>query len=232
MLDWALGATFAYQSTSALAAFLALNLGFMTVEATVGVLSDSWQGRRHAAWRLSLAGVPTQLGRLLPRRRSDARLLQADELSDAEIVRAGSGHVVLDHVDRASGAENWEMVLHLLNLVREQGHTILLLARQAPSGWPVELADLRSRLGAIQAVAISEPEDQLLSAVLLKLLTDRQIRASKDVVAYVAARIERSYAAADRVAAALDAQALGEQRALTVPLARRVLEMLSADRAE
>ncbi len=166
------------------------------------------------------------------RRRSDACLLQADELSDNEIVRAGAGHVVLDHVERVSRPENWELVLHLLNLVREQGHTILLLARQAPSLWPVELADLRSRLGAIQAVAISEPEDQLLSAVLLKLLADRQIRASKDVVAYVAARIERSYAAAGRVAAALDAQALGEQRALTVPLARRVLEDLSAGRAD
>lgn len=158
--------------------------------------------------------------------RSKAQLVDAAQLAESEIVHAAGGHVILDHAERA---DDWEMVLHLLNLVREQGHTILLLARQAPSQWQVALADLRSRLGAIQAVAISEPEDELLSALLMKLLADRQIRAPKDVVTYVCARIERSYAAAVNVVAALDAQALGEQRALTVPLARRVLQDLSAN---
>ena len=40
-IDSVLGATFASRSTSALAAFLALSFGFMAVEATVGILSDS-----------------------------------------------------------------------------------------------------------------------------------------------------------------------------------------------
>ncbi len=159
-------------------------------------------------------------------RRSHAQLLEAAELVESEIVNVSAGHVILDHAELA---DDWEKVLHLLNLVREQGHTILMLARAAPSQWQVALADLRSRLGAIQAVAILEPEDELLAAVLLKLLADRQIRAPKDVVTYVCARIERSYAAVANVVAALDAQALGEQRALTVPLARRVLQSLSAD---
>ena len=50
------------------------------------------------------------------------------------------------------------------------------------------------------------------------------MRVSPDLVAYVVARIERSFAAVAATVAALDAQALATGREITVPLARTVLE--------
>jgi chromosomal replication initiation ATPase DnaA len=82
---------------------------------------------------------------------------------------------------------------------------------------------LRSRLLAVPAVEVKPPDDALLGAVLVKLFADRQLRISEDVIAYLLPRIERSFAAAQEMVAALDQAALADQRAITVRLARDIL---------
>ncbi|HXR87106.1 MAG TPA: DNA replication protein, partial [Stellaceae bacterium] len=99
--------------------------------------------------------------------------------------------------------------------------------REPPARWSIRLADLRSRLVAAPAVAVDAPDDALLGAVLVKLFTDRQLRISEDLIAYLLPRIERSFAAAQAIVAALDQAALADQRAVTVRLAR---DILSRDR--
>jgi chromosomal replication initiation ATPase DnaA len=85
---------------------------------------------------------------------------------------------------------------------------------------------LRSRLLASPAVAVEPPDDALLSAVLVKLFADRQLRVSEDVINYLLLRLERSFAAAQEIVAALDRAALADQRAVTVPLARETLSRM------
>jgi chromosomal replication initiation ATPase DnaA len=125
-------------------------------------------------------------------------------------------------VDDAQSAEE-EALLHLYNVLAErQGH-LLLAAREPPARWAIRLADLRSRLLAAPAIAVEAPDDALLGALLVKLFADRQLRISEDLIAYLLPRIERSFAAAQEIVAALDAAALAGQRAVTVRLARALL---------
>ena len=67
------------------------------------------------------------------------------------------------------------------------------------------------------------PDDALLSAVLVKLFTDRQLRVSGEVVHWLTLHMERSFDAARRLVDQLDAAALAERRGITVALARGVL---------
>lgn len=115
-------------------------------------------------------------------------------------------------------------LFHLYNLAKEQGCTLLLTGRPPPAQWPLSLPDLRSRLNAIPAIGIAPPDDALIAGLLVKLFADRQLRIGHEVVAYLLARMERSFAAAHAVVEALDRSALAEKREITVPLARRVLE--------
>ena len=125
-------------------------------------------------------------------------------------------------IDDAQGADE-EALLHLHNILAErQGH-LLLAAREPPARWVIRLADLRSRLLAAPAVAVEAPDDALLGALLVKLFADRQLRISEDLIAYLLPRIERSFAAAQTIVAALDKAALAGQRAVTVRLAREIL---------
>src|SRR5437763_1943381 len=73
------------------------------------------------------------------------------------------------------------------------------------------------------AVAVRAPDDALIGAVLLKLFADRQLEVGEDVVVFLLRHMERSFAAARRIVAALDRAALVARRRITVPLAREVL---------
>jgi DnaA regulatory inactivator Hda len=125
-------------------------------------------------------------------------------------------------IDDAASSDE-EALLHLYNMLAErQGH-LLLASREPPARWTIRLADLRSRLLAAPAVAVEAPDDALLGAVLVKLFADRQLRISEDLIPYLLPRIERSFAAAQDIVAALDQAALAGQRAITVRLARDIL---------
>jgi DnaA regulatory inactivator Hda len=115
-------------------------------------------------------------------------------------------------------------LFHLVNRVREKAGHLLLTAAVAPAALAWRLPDLRSRLKAMPVAAIDPPDDMLLAALLVKQFDDRQIAVDDAVIGYLMTRIERSFAAARAMVAALDRAALSERRAITVPLARAVLE--------
>ena len=133
-----------------------------------------------------------------------------------------SGLVVEDLETLPRAAE--EALFHLHNNLRAARLPLLLTARTPPARWPLTLPDLASRMQACTVVPIAAPDDALLRALVMKLFADRQVMPDARVVDYLAARIERSYAAAARVVAALDRAALEHRRPVTVALARAVLE--------
>jgi chromosomal replication initiation ATPase DnaA len=85
------------------------------------------------------------------------------------------------------------------------------------------LGDLGSRLRSAPVVEIGAPDDALLGAVLIKHFADCQLRVAPDVIAYLLKRIDRSFAAAKKIAALLDRAALSNGGPVTIPLARKVL---------
>jgi chromosomal replication initiation ATPase DnaA len=130
---------------------------------------------------------------------------------------------VVEDVDRGIDER---ALLHLHNLLAEDGGHLLLTARVAPAEWDVALPDLASRMNAAMRVAVGAPDDALIGAVLVKHFADRQLSVEPAVVTFVLPRMERSFAAARELAAALDAAALAAKRRITVPLARDVLRRL------
>ncbi len=138
--------------------------------------------------------------------------------------------VVLDGLDAVlDGAEAREAaLLHLHNMVVERGGHLLLTGQSAQARWPIALPDLRSSLAAVQAVELGPPDDALIEALLVKLFADRQLNVGGEVVRFLLARMERSFAAARALVEAIDRAALEARREITVPLVRGVLRDLSA----
>ncbi|HUC60517.1 MAG TPA: DNA replication protein [Alphaproteobacteria bacterium] len=163
-------------------------------------LAQVWRARSGA---IALGGAALDVGRL-PSTLGDA---QAAILEDAD-----------------AQVRDEEALLHLYNMLAERRGHLLLSARTPPARWPLKLADLRSRLVAAPAVAVALPDETLIAALLVKLFADRQLRVSADLVDYLVPRLERSFEAVLTLVAALDAAALEGQRAVTVPLARKVMD--------
>jgi chromosomal replication initiation ATPase DnaA len=188
-------------------------------EEAVGWL-DRWP-----AWpapALVLSGPPgsgkTHLAHVFEAR-SGALVVTPDRLTAERVPEFARDAVVVDPAEEAAE----EPLLHLFNLVAERRGALLLTGRTPPVQWPLRLADLRSRLLASPAVALKAPDDALLGAVLVKLFADRQLAVGEEVVAFLLREIERSFEAARRAVALLDAAALAAGRAVTVPFAKEVL---------
>ena len=158
------------------------------------------------------------------RARSNAAMVSPADLArrpPAEVL-GERGSAVVEDADRGDYDE--QALLHLYNTAGEQGGHLLLTGRTPPARWEIALRDLRSRLAAAPAAAVAGPDDALLGALLVKLFADRQLAVGEEVMAYALARMERSFDAARRLVAALDAAALAGRRNITVPLAREVLK--------
>lgn len=159
--------------------------------------------------------------------RTRARWITPEALDDAlpELAALPPTAIAFDDADRfvRAGREAEAALFHLINVTRQQGGALLLTGRDAPSRWQAALPDLHSRLAALQTAAIGAPDDALLGAVLVKLFADRQTVPGEEVVAYLLPRMDRSLAFARELVGAIDREALGSHRPVTVPLAARVL---------
>ena len=156
------------------------------------------------------------------RARTSSVIVPGETLSEELAARLASEQryrVAIDDADRASE----RALLHLFKLCLENRGNVLLAARLPPASWTVALPDLGSRLRAVLAVGIEPPDDALLGAALVKQFSDRQLHVPRDVIGYLIKHMERSFAAAADTTARLDSASLSESRAITVPLARRIL---------
>lgn len=128
-------------------------------------------------------------------------------------------------VDDADAVADEPALLHLLNAAREAQVPLLLAARTPPARWPVRLPDLASRLRAITAVEILPPEESLLQALLLRLLSERQLGVDQGLQEWLLRRLPRSPAALREAVARLDHAAMAGGKVNRATAAAVVAEM-------
>ncbi len=136
-----------------------------------------------------------------------------------------AGGIALDDADMTTDEH---AMLHLLNAARESGLPVLLAGREPPARWPAALPDLASRLRATAAVGLGRPEEALLRILLLRLLAERQLVVSSQMVEWLLLRLPRDADAMREAARLLDQAALASGTSVTRALAASVLETLLA----
>ena len=124
--------------------------------------------------------------------------------------------------DDAQGHDE-EAIFHAWNAAQESGRPLVLVADEAPPVWAITLPDLRTRLAITPVTTIAEPDDELFAGIVQLLFSDRGLFLPPEALAYVGARVERSYWSAERTVEAVDRFAISERARLTVPVIRRAL---------
>jgi chromosomal replication initiation ATPase DnaA len=145
----------------------------------------------------------------------------AEQVAAAAGVPSLGGRPVLLEVDETPLDD--EAMFHLINLAARPSGGLLIVTRTPPRLWPASLPDLKSRLNALPTVEIGEPDDSLLSELLVQLFARRGIRAPADLLTYMAARMERSARAAEALVALIDETASRSGRPIGRSLAREIL---------
>ena len=133
-------------------------------------------------------------------------------------------------VENLEEAVNEEAIFHLFNLYRNEGGYILFTSAVPPARLNFTLPDLQSRLNMIPAIAISKPDDELLSSLIMKLFMDRQIVVSDEVINYMVINMQRSFSYAHKLVEEIDNISLSYKRAISVPIVKEAIEALKINR--
>lgn len=155
--------------------------------------------------------------------RHQGGLVDAGDLTVAGVPEV-VGRASLILVDNVTATVDQAALFHLHNLVVQSGKSMVFAMPKPPAQMGFDLPDWSSRAAAVPLAEIAEPDDALLGAVLIKQFCDRQVSVGPELISYLLGRMERSFAAAGRVVAALDRAALERGQAITVPLARKILD--------
>jgi chromosomal replication initiation ATPase DnaA len=153
-----------------------------------------------------------------------AQIVPAAGLAQIDLADLADQAVVVEDADHLADPADEVALFHLHNLLAARGAALLLTAAAPVRDWPLRLDDLASRMQAIAMTRLEPPDDALLAAVLVKLFADRQIAVAPRLIAYLASRMDRSFAAARDLVARLDAAALAEGRPVTRALAATLLD--------
>lgn len=127
-------------------------------------------------------------------------------------------------IENAMGIKDEAALFHLFNAMKNNGGHLLLTAEVAPARWPLSLPDLKSRLATAILGELQPPDDALLKGLFTKLFQDYQTDVKEGVITFIISRVERSFQEVTEVAEALNREAMRHRSAITVPLARSLLE--------
>ena len=159
---------------------------------------------------------------------SGGRIVAADTLAPADIPTLAETHVAVEDAQDVAGHADREAALfHLHNLALAEGRSLLVTATGAPQHWALRLPDLASRMEATPGIRIAEPDDALLSAILMKLFADRQLRPTPETIPYLVPRMPRAFAAAHAIVETLDRLALEQGKPINRRLAAQALDNLA-----
>jgi chromosomal replication initiation ATPase DnaA len=181
-----------------------------------------WPVRAAAIWGPHDSGK-THLARIFCDL-SGAALLSAPELSAIDLGELPpDGPIAVELDDRTAGSERDR---RLFALFERPSGTLFLTGRTPPTEWKTALGDLRSRFDALLAFPVWAPDDDLLSALIRKQFSDRQLDVTDNVVKRLLTHVERTPQAIAAFIARIDEKALAEKRTIGE---RLVMELIDSE---
>lgn len=185
----------------------------------------AWPGGAFALWGPPGAGK-SHIAAAWAQQAGAVRVSSAD-LGQIAARHAGAyGRLWVDDLDQ--GLDDAGLTL-LVDLARDTPNgAVLLCGRGPPTRWPAQSPDLGSRLAALPAAGLHEPDLDLLAAVLRRLAKTRFLELDDEEARYLTYRMERSFAAAHAVIDAIDRLKRRGYTPVSHDLARRALAQLDA----
>ena len=109
--------------------------------------------------------------------------------NDLKIIKVHQ-NIILENLDEKV---NEKLLYSLLNIIDLENKFIIVTSKKALVDMDFSLIDLKSRTKNFLIQKIEKPDDELMFAIILKNLSDRQISIDKKLIHFIIKRIDRSY---------------------------------------
>ena len=119
---------------------------------------------------------------------------------------------------------NEKLIYTLFNIIDQDNKFLVITSSKSISEIDFQLEDLRSRTKNCLLTKIENPDDELMFALILKNLSDRQITLDKKLIDFIIKRVERSYGKIFEFIYKIDMISLKKKKSIDFKIINEALE--------
>ena len=119
-----------------------------------------------------------------------------------------------------------KLLFSLWNIALQDNKYLLITSKKPINSFKFKLRDLMSRVTSSIIIGINLPSDDLISVILAKNFSDKQITVEKKHIDYIIKRIDRSYEKISQFILTLDKYSLKKGSPFALKLVKEVLKMI------
>jgi len=119
-----------------------------------------------------------------------------------------------------------KLLFSLWNTAIQDNKYFLITSYKPINTYNFKLPDLKSRINSCISIGIKLPSDDLISVILAKNFSDRQIKVENKHINYIIKRIDRSYEKISQFISILDKYSLKKGSPFSLKLIKEVLKMI------
>ena len=116
------------------------------------------------------------------------------------------------------------LIYTLFNIIDQDNKFLIVTSNKPIVEIDFKLKDLRSRTKNCLLAKIENPDDELMFAIILKNLSDRQITLDKKLIDYIIKRIDRSYSKIFEFIYKIDEISLKKKKSIDFKIINEALE--------
>ena len=146
----------------------------------------------------------------------ESSALNNDNLKEIKIYQ----NIVLENLNEKID-EN--LFFTLCNIVEQDNKYLIVTSKKSIVDIEFDLNDLKSRSKNFLLQSIEKPDDELIFALILKNLSDRQISLNKKLIDFIIKRIDRSYGKIIDFIYKIDEISLKEKKSIDFKIIKKVL---------
>ena len=180
------------------------------IKRTVNIFGPSSSGKSHLASILKSKISSLQI--------------EANNLNDETFFKFKTKEVLIIENLNASVSEN--LLFSLWNVALQDNKYLLITSTKPISSFKFKLRDLISRVTSSLIIGINLPSDDLISVILAKNFSDKQIKVEKKHIDYIIKRIDRSYEKISQFILTLDKYSLKKGSPFGLKIIKEVLKMI------
>ena len=119
---------------------------------------------------------------------------------------------------------NEKIIYTLFNIIDQDNKFLVITSIKPITEINFQLEDLRSRTKNCLLAKIENPDDELMFALILKNLSDRQIKLDKKLINFIIKRVERSYGKIFEFIYKIDKISLKKKKSIDFKIINEALE--------
>ena len=147
---------------------------------------------------------------------------EADLLTDENLRKVKMyQNIVLENLNENV---NEKLIYTLLNIIDQENKYLIITSIKPIVDIEFSLKDLKSRTKNFLLQSIRKPDDELVFALILKNLSDRQIFLEKKLIDFIIKRIDRSYGKIFDFIYKIDEISLKKKKSIDLKIIKNVLE--------